>query len=106
THNFQPFATDRGAIVGVYCVAKTIDGDYLTDVMTIGEVYDIRDRSDAWKAWVSKKKSCPWVTDEGEMIKKTIVKRSSKMWPKTERLDQAVHYLNTDGDQGIDFVGA
>lgn len=106
THNFQPFATDRGAIVGVYCVAKTIDGDYLTDVMTIGEVHDIRDRSDAWKAWVSKKKSCPWVTDEGEMIKKTIVKRSSKMWPKTDRLDQAVHYLNTDGDQGIDFVGA
>lgn len=105
THNFSPFAKDRGEIVGVYCVAKTIDGDYLTDVMSIGEVYDIRDRSEAWKAWTSRKKSCPWVTDEGEMIKKTIVKRASKMWPKTERLDQAVHYLNTDGDQGIDFDG-
>lgn len=103
THNFKPFATDRGAIVGVYCVAKTVDGDYLTDIMAIDEVYAVRDRSDAWKAWVSKKKSCPWVTDEVEMIKKTIVKRASKMWPKTDRLDEAVHYLNTDGDQGIDF---
>lgn len=103
THNFKPFSTDRGAIVGVYCVAKTVDGDYLTDVMAIGEVYAVRDRSEAWKAWVSKNKSCPWVTDEVEMIKKTIVKRASKMWPKTDRLDEAVHYLNTDGDQGIDF---
>ena len=30
---------------GVYCVAKTSDGDYLTDVMGIDEVYAIRDRS-------------------------------------------------------------
>lgn len=101
THNFQPFDKDRGAVVGVYCVAKTIDGDYLTDTMNIEEVYDIRDRSEAWKAWVSSKKSCPWVTDEGEMIRKTIIKRASKYWPKTDRLDQAIHYLNTDGEEGL-----
>jgi len=64
-------------------------------------VYDIRDRSEAWKAWVSSKKSCPWVTDEGEMIRKTIIKRASKYWPKTDRLDQAIHYLNTDGEEGL-----
>lgn len=102
-HAFDPFSRDRGEIVGVYCVAKTSDGDYLTDTMSIDEVNAIRDRSEAWKAYVSSKKSCPWVTDPGEMIKKTITKRSSKMWPKTERLDQAVHYLNTEADQGIDF---
>lgn len=101
THNFNPFGKDRGAVVGVYCVAKTIDGDYLADTMSIDEVYDIRDRSSAWKAWITKQKKCPWVTDEGEMIKKTIVKRSSKMWPKTERLDQAIHHLNTDGGEGL-----
>ena len=102
-HKFNPFGRDRGEIVGVYCVVKTIDGDFLTDTMAIDEVNAIRDRSEAWKAWISKKKSCPWTTDPGEMIKKTIVKRASKMWPKTERLDQAVHYLHTDGGQGIDF---
>jgi len=101
THDFQPFDRERGNIVGVYCVAKTADGDYLTDTMTIDEVYDIRDRSEAWKAWIGKQKSCPWVTDEGEMIKKTIVKRSSKMWPKTDRLDAAIHHVNTEGEEGL-----
>ena len=38
------------------------------------------------------------------MVKKTLVKRASKMWPKTERLDKAVHHLNTDGGEGIDFA--
>lgn len=100
-HDFSPFAKDRGAIVGVYCVAKTADGDYLTDTMSIDEVFDIRDRSSAWKAWIAKQKKCPWVTDEGEMIKKTIVKRASKMWPKTDRLDNAIHHLNVDGEEGL-----
>lgn len=103
-HEFDPFAKDRGDIVGVYCVAKTIDGDYLTDTMQIDEVNAIRDRSDAWQAWIAKKRPCPWVTDYSEMAKKTLVKRASKMWPKTERLDKAVHHLNTDGGEGIDFA--
>lgn len=102
THHFNPFSKDRGAIVGVYCVAKTIDGDYLSDTMSVAEVYDIRDRSSAWKAWITKQKKCPWVTDEGEMVKKTIVKRASKLWPKTERLDQAIHHLNTDAGEGLE----
>lgn len=97
THTFNPFGGDRGPVVGVYCVAKTADGDYLTETMTIDEVYAIRDRSEAWKNG----QKGPWKTDEGEMIRKTVVKRASKYWPKTERLDQAVHYLNTDGGEGI-----
>lgn len=101
THDFAPFSGDRGAIVGVYCVAKTADGDYLVDTMSVAEVYDIRDRSSAWKAWIGKQKKCPWVTDEGEMIKKTIIKRASKLWPKTERLAEAIHHLNTDGEEGL-----
>ena len=55
----------------------------------------------AWKAWVDKKKKCPWVTDEGEMIRKSATKRASKYWPKTDRLDQAIHHLNTDGNEGL-----
>jgi len=98
-HEFKPFAKDRGAIVGAYTVAKTADGEYLTHTMSIDAVYAIRDRSEAWKGG----KACPWRSDEVEMIRKTVVKQASKMWPKTERLQQAVHYLNTDGGEGIDF---
>ncbi|WXL23949.1 recombinase RecT [Ectopseudomonas mendocina] len=104
-HKYNPFSQDRGEIVGVYVVAKTADGDYLTDTMTLAEVYAIRDRSSAWKAWVKDKKKCPWVTDEGEMIKKTMVKRASKYWPMTPRLEQAIHHLNTDAGEGIDLTG-
>lgn len=102
-HDHDPFLKDRGAIVGVYVVVKTADGDYLTHTMTIDEVYDIRDRSESWKSFMQKKaKNSPWASDPGEMIKKTCVKQASKMWPKTERLDIAVHHLNTDGGEGLD----
>lgn len=101
THGRKPFAKDRGEVVGVYVVVKTADGDYLTSTMEIDEVNAIRDRSSAWRAYVKDKRSCPWVTDPGEMIKKTVIKRAYKTWPKTDRLDQAVHYLNTEGGEGL-----
>ena len=104
THERAPFAKDRGEVVGVYVVAKTHSGDYLTETMTIDEVNDIRNRSSAWKAWVEKKRSCPWVTDPGEMSKKTVIKRAYKTWPKTDRLDQAIHFLNTDGEEGLESI--
>lgn len=100
-HTFNPFSTDRGDVVGVYVVVKTADGDYLTTTMGVDEVNSIRDRSSAWKAWISKKASCPWVTDWGEMAKKTCVKRAYKFWPKTERLETAIHHLNTDSGEGL-----
>ncbi|WP_070414700.1 recombinase RecT [Pseudomonas lundensis] len=101
SHSYNPFAKDRGAAIGVYVVVKTADGDYLTETMSIDDVNAIRDRSSAWKAWVKSQKSCPWVTDPGEMMKKTVVKRGYKYWPKTERLEQAIHHLNTDGGEGL-----
>lgn len=97
-HVYEPFADvkERGDIVGVYCVVKTVDGDFLTHTMPIAKVYDIRDRSEAYK-----RKSGPWMTDEEEMIKKTCVKQASKYWPRRERLDQAIHHLNTEGGEGL-----
>lgn len=96
THTFNPFSKDRGEIIGVYVVVKTADGDYLTHTMEISEVYDIRNRSEAWK-----RNSGPWKTDPTEMIKKTCVKQAYKYWPKTERLETAIHHLNTEGGEGL-----
>lgn len=103
-HKFQPFAKDRGEFVGVYVVVKTSGGDYLTHIMSAAEVHAIRDRSSAWKAWIEKKKKCPWVTDFAEMAKKTCVKQAYKYWPrgaKSDRLENAIHHLNTDGNEGL-----
>lgn len=104
THERNPFSTDRGEVIGAYVVVKTAEGDYLTGTMTAPEIFSIRDRSSAWKAWIEKKKKCPWVTDEGEMMKKTVIKRSYKLWPKTDKLDRAIHYLNTEEGEGLEVI--
>lgn len=102
-HQFNPFGKDRGDVVGAYVVVKTPSGEYLCDAMSIDEINSIRDRSSAWKAYKSKGVSCPWVTDAGEMAKKTVIKRASKMWPKNDRLNMAIQHLNVDLDEGIEF---
>lgn len=96
-HTFNPFSKDRGAVVGVYVTIKTVHDEYLTHTMTIDDAYAIRDRSQAW----TKTKKGPWLTDEGEMIKKTCVKQAYKYWPKTERLETAIHHLNTEAGEGL-----
>lgn len=100
-HKYEPFG-ERGPVVGVYVVVKTIDSDYLTEEMSLAECHAIRDRSEAWKAFKAKKtQSCPWETDEGEMCKKTVIKRAQKYWPKSVRVDEAIRLLNEH--EGIDF---
>jgi recombination protein RecT len=108
-HNRDPFSTERGEVVGAYVVVKTRDGDYLTTTMPIGEINDIRDRSAAWKGYLKTKRTCPWVTDPGEMAKKTVIKRAYKLWPKTERferVEQAIHHLNTENGEGLEVLEA
>lgn len=89
---------ERGDPVGAYCVVKTSDGDFLTETMSKKDIEAIRDRSQGWKAYKKKGAQTPWVTDELEMWRKTVVKRGSKYWPKVERLDKAIEYLNETGD--------
>jgi recombination protein RecT len=103
SHTFNPFSKERGLVIGVYVTIKTIHDEYLTHTMTIDEAYAIRDRSSAWKSWTAKKANSPgpWGTDEGEMIKKTCVKQAYKYWPKTERLETAIHHLNTENGEGL-----
>lgn len=103
THKRDPFlkANERGLVKGVYCVAKTAHGDFITDTMSIDDVFRIRDRTESWKAHIRKGTKTPWATDTDEMVKKTIVKRAYKMWPRSKRLDSAIHYLNTRTEESI-----
>ncbi|HGM5054076.1 TPA: recombinase RecT [Serratia marcescens] len=94
THKYNAFG-DRGEVVGGYCTVKTPDGDYLTEEMSLAEIK-------ATEA-TSKAKNGPWKTFWAEMARKTIVKRASKYWPRAERLDAAIEYMNTDGGEGINF---
>jgi recombination protein RecT len=100
-HIFDPFAKEeeRGDFRGAYCIAKTKGGDYLTTMMSAEEIYSVRDRSEAYKAYNSKGVTCPWVTDFNPMAKKTVVRRAFNMWPRTdqhqmERMALAVQISN------------
>ncbi|WP_034912940.1 recombinase RecT [Erwinia sp. 9145] len=90
-HKYNPYANpeDRGAVIGGYCTVKTVDGDYLTEEMSLSEIEDIRKVS---KSGAHPKG--PWVNFWSEMARKTIVKRAHKYWPRADRLDNAVDMLN------------
>lgn len=88
-HKMNPFK-ERGTTIGVYCVAKTHQGDFLVDHMDMKDINKIKGAAKTktvWSAW------------EDEMIKKAMIKRASKQWPKTDRNDRlgkAVAFLNEE----------
>jgi phage RecT family recombinase len=92
-HHADVFKADRGALIGAYCIAKTRDGDVLTEVMPLAEIEKIRGKSDLFK----KKASGPWVEWFVQMVKKAVIKRASKTWPYTGhsgKLFEAIELAN------------
>lgn len=101
----------RGEKLGAYALATLPDGTRQVEWMMLADIYDIRDRSETYKAYMEKKiKSCTWVSDEGEMSRKTVIKRIYKYLPRTERMqaiDNAIQLDNTDytaSDDQIDYI--
>jgi recombination protein RecT len=95
-HQMNPFG-DRGKVVGVYCIAKTPDGEILTDVMGIDDINKIRaaaKQDGVWAKWFE------------EMAKKAIIKRASKHWPLgngADRFNTAVSVVNDiEGSETIE----
>lgn len=80
-----------------YSVVRFKDGSMKCEVMTQDEILEIRDRSESWKAYKKDKIStCPWLTDEGEMAKKTVFKRLSKWISISPEFATAVEHDNED----------
>lgn len=82
----DPFR-DRGEIIGAYCIAKTVDGDVLTEVMDLEAIHTIRSKSTAWVKGAAGKKG-PWEDFFAEMCRKAVIKRARKTWPYTDRDDR------------------
>lgn len=81
---------DRGEIKGAYCIAKTKDGDILTETMPWDEIVKIRGKSMAY----ARKKAGPWVEWLTQMIKKAVIKRASKTWPYTDRAQELLDAID------------
>jgi recombination protein RecT len=88
---------DRGNMKGVYAVAVLQNGTKQIEVMTMDEIFEIRDKSESYKAYLlGKAKSCIWVSDESEMSRKTVIKRLCKYLPKTEMWDKLYNAIELD----------
>jgi recombination protein RecT len=92
TNPFKP----RGEIVGAYCIAKTADGDILTEVMDLEALHKVRAASTAFTKGEEGKRG-PWESYFAEMCRKAVIKRARKTWPmsgQSERLDRAIEVAN------------
>lgn len=91
----------RAELSHVYCVWATKDGVRSFEVMDRDQVLAIRQRSPAKGGTVG-----PWVTDEEEMWRKTVVRRASKYMPRSADAFQkavAADGLHEAG-KPVDFV--
>lgn len=106
-HRCDPFAENRGDMRGGYCIAKTGDGEFLVEVMSAADIYQVRDVSESYRAYVKDGRDSPWITWPGEQGKKALIKRASKTWPKTSRrLAETIQYLNEKLGEGFVEVPA
>ena len=94
------FATpeERGSFRGAFCTAILPNGQKMVEPMSATEIYKIRDFSKAYTKDNGNNKS-PWNTFFEEMVKKTVLKRSYKSWPRPDassnsRLENAIRVLN------------
>jgi len=85
--------SDRGQIIGYYAVVKFKNGEFDFEPMSVEQVRAIRDRTEAYKAFIEKKISTtPWATDEPEMGKKTCLRRIIKRCQQSPELAAALRF--------------
>jgi phage RecT family recombinase len=90
-HHRPKLFSDRGPVLGYVAIIAFKDGTFDFEPMPLPEILSIRDRSDAWKAFKAGQiKSTPWNTDEGEMCRKTVLRRLSKRQDLSPEYRQAV----------------
>lgn len=80
TFKHIPKGNFKSKITHVWALAKFNAGGHQLEVMTIDEVEAIRSRSRAGQ-------NGPWMTDYGEMCKKTALRRLCKMLPLTPEVE-------------------
>lgn len=94
----------RDKVTHVYAVAKFKDGGEHFEVMTIGEVHEIRD------SFSKAAKQGPWVDNSREMSLKTVCRRLCKFLPASTDLARAValdeaNEAQIPQDLGLNMLG-
>lgn len=100
-----PTEGEPGPPTHFYAVAKFKDGGFQFEVMSVASVHKIRDESQGYKGYLSSlakgyKADSPWVSNEDEMGRKTVLRRLFKWLPVSVELQRAVT-LDEQADHGI-----
>jgi recombinational DNA repair protein RecT len=85
-------------VTHAYAVAKLATGEHLIEVMDAEELEAIHRRSEGYKNSLKyqEEEKGPWVTDRGEMMKKSALKRLAKSLPMSPELADAIDIDNAD----------
>jgi recombination protein RecT len=83
THEPNITVPDRGAFLCAYAIAKTKDGGVYTEVMTRGQIEQVRSVSKA-------KDNGPWVDWFDEMARKSVIRRLSKRLPMSTDIERVI----------------
>jgi len=84
-----PARLDRGKIIAAYSIATLKSGEKSREVMWVDEIEDIRKLS-------RYPEGGPWAQHYGEMCKKTVAKRHSKVLPMSTDLDDLLRREDED----------
>jgi recombinational DNA repair protein RecT len=74
-YKHRPALKDPGATIGALAVVKLPDGSTRCEWMDMVDLNNVRARSQSWINGGG-----PWKTDDGEMRKKTVIRRAMKMY--------------------------
>lgn len=91
THEPNVLADDRGDTIAAYAIAKTKDGGVYTEVMSRGQIEQVRQVSRA-------KDNGPWRDWYDEMARKTVLRRLAKRLPMSTDLVQVLQHDNEHYD--------
>ena len=102
---------EAGQDIAVYAYARMRDGASAVAVMSIDEVYSIRDNSQGYRAWKSGfVKSSTWDpanwVSEQEMKKKTALRRLTKLLPLSPEFRDAVEAEDSTEDELVNVTPA
>lgn len=95
TFKHVPKGNFKAKITHVWALAKFNGGGHQLEVMTVDEVEAIRSRSRAGN-------NGPWVSDYGEMCKKTALRRLCKMLPLTPEVEAGLEQIEK-GEFNLDL---
>ena len=100
-HKRNPFAKDKGAIMGAYAQTRLPDGTFIFCAMASDAILKRRDCSEMVKR-NNGKAAGPWKDWPEEMIIKTVIKHAAKTWPKASvEFNEALRVLNEDNGEGL-----